>query len=96
MTSKVQLWDMTVGHVSWNKQKRRSVFEFDKNFLNAGLDISPFEMSIHKVPSSKIYEGIVADEDDYTTYKGLPHMLSDSLPDAFGRRRTGSLYDAKV
>ena len=50
---KVVLWGKTVGYLSWDKSNWRtetSVFQFDRDFLTLGWDISPIELSI----SSKI------------------------------------------
>ncbi|MDR1154038.1 MAG: type II toxin-antitoxin system HipA family toxin [Bacteroidales bacterium] len=83
-TAKVQIWGMTIGYISWENKSRTASFEFEKKFLKSGLDIAPLSMPINKIDSSKIYTVESTSEIDYLTYKGLPHILTDSLPDAFG------------
>ena len=82
--AEVRIWGKVVGYVSWDDRNRASSFEFDNQFLKAGLDISPIKMPVNKATPSNIYTGISTSEADYLTYKGLPHVLTDSLPDAFG------------
>jgi serine/threonine-protein kinase HipA len=50
-------------------------FKYDEDFLNRGLDISPFHLPLNK----KIYSF------DSTFLEGLPGVFYDSLPDGWGR-----------
>lgn len=50
------------------------------SFINKGLDVSPINMPIAG-SKGKIYSFPTLDEQ---TYKGLPGMISDVLPDDFG------------
>lgn len=82
--AEVKIWGMTVGYISWDDKSRVGSFEFEKKFLKTGLDIAPLSMPISEISSSGIYIKESTSETDYLTYKGLPHILTDSLPDAFG------------
>lgn len=83
----VKLWGMTVGFLSWDKVQKVSVFEYDPDFLNTGLDIAPLSMSIYSARSQKQLPWI---GDGDKLYQGLPPMLADSLPDKWGN----SLFNA--
>ncbi len=79
---KITLWGEELGALSWDNQKNFASFEFFPSFLSKNLDVSPIHMPIHS-SSRKIYSFPNLNED---TYKGLPGMLSDVLPDDFGNR----------
>ena len=75
----VNLWDKRVGAVAWNEQTQTADFEFDRNFLNGKLDVSPLQMPI-AFPRIYSFGNLSRD-----TFMGLPGLLADSLPDAYGR-----------
>jgi len=79
---KITLWGKELGALSWDKKKNFGTFEFFPEFLKSGLDVSPIHMPATK-SQGKIYSFPNLSED---TYKGLPGMLSDVLPDDFGNR----------
>jgi serine/threonine-protein kinase HipA len=80
----VKIWNKKVGVVLWNEQKNLGVFEFDKSFLKLGLDISPLMMPIgESQKKNSIFSFPMLNPE---TFKGLPGLLSDSLPDKFGNQ----------
>ncbi|MGB3225583.1 MAG: type II toxin-antitoxin system HipA family toxin [Desulforhopalus sp.] len=80
----VKIWDQVVGAVTWN-DKSFSTFEFDKNFLRKGLDLSPIHMPLAgALRGDAIYSFRSRSTIGFDTFKGLPGMLADSLPDRFG------------
>ena len=79
---KVTLWGEDVGALGWDSNQNFGSFEFFPNFLDKGLDVSPIHMRI-ATAKNKIYSFPSLNEE---TYKGLPGMLSDVLPDDFGNR----------
>jgi len=74
----IRLWGELAGIVSWNEQRGMAFFEYDKKFISKGLEISPLKMPLN--------EGVIYSfsELNRETYKGLPGLLADSLPDKFG------------
>ena len=83
----VKLWGMPVGYLSWDKKLEVAFFEYEPKFLERGLDIAPFTMSINSPRSRKL---IPWPGDRDKLYMGLPPMIADSLPDKWGH----SLYKA--
>lgn len=82
MTTKilrVMLWGREVGRLSIDKRRAQPYFEFNREWLENGLDISPLNASI-KMPQSRrpIYGA------SERIYQQLPPFLADSLPDAWG------------
>lgn len=66
-----------VGAVSFDTEKGFGSFEYDPNFVKSGVELSPIKMPL----SSRIYS---FPELDFNTFKGLPGLIADSLPDDFG------------
>jgi len=77
-TASVRLWGERVGAVSWHPDGY-GVFEYDPAFVLCDLDLSPLHMSIHSGNRLFSFPNLGRE-----TYKGLPGLLADSLPDKFG------------
>lgn len=75
--AEVILWGRTIGAVSWDAQKEIAHFEYDEAFRQSGIELSPFMMPL----SATIYSFPALSKD---TFRGMPGMLADSLPDDFG------------
>lgn len=83
-TAYVHLWEMLIGAVSWDPSKGFATFEFDREFLEKGLDLSPIKMPIIEARRGTArFEFRTLSKE---TYRGLPGMLADALPDRFGNR----------
>jgi serine/threonine-protein kinase HipA len=82
--AKVNIWNTFVGAVAWDDSRGYATFEFDLNFMNKKWNLSPVMMSIEDVAkSSSIFSFPNLNKE---TFKGLPGMLADSLPDKYGNR----------
>ena len=69
--------DDVVGAVSFDTEKGLGAFEYDPGFIKKGIELSPIKMPL----SNRIYS---FPELDFNTFKGLPGLIADSLPDDFG------------
>ena len=76
----VTLWGMRVGGVSWDNRRRVGVFQYDPAFVGSATEISPRKMPLRFEP----YTFLHTDLDDRETFMGLPGLLAETLPDAFG------------
>jgi serine/threonine-protein kinase HipA len=56
-----------------------ATFEYDDNFISSGIDISPMKMKFPPVLYS-------FDDISERTFKGLPGIFADSLPDKYGNQ----------
>lgn len=81
-TAEVRLWGDFVGAVSWLEDRGYAVFEYDRAFLNKGLDISPIHMGLDEARRGDGIFSFPALSKD--TFFGLPGLLADALPDKFG------------
>jgi serine/threonine-protein kinase HipA len=81
--AKVNIWGQFAGAVIWDENSKRASFEFDESFIKKGLDLSPLEMPIVKAQNGTVFSFPSL---NYDTFKGLPGLLADSLPDRFGNQ----------
>jgi serine/threonine-protein kinase HipA len=75
--AKVMLWEKQIGAVTWLNDRDLGVFQYDPLFVESGIQVSPLMMPLRLAP----YEFPALPR---VTFKGLPGMLADSLPDKFG------------
>ncbi len=80
----VKLWENNVGVILWDEMRNLGIFEFDKNFSKLGLNLSPVVMPISEFENGKRVFSF--SNLNFETFKGLPGLLSDSLPDKFGNQ----------
>lgn len=74
---RVRYQEDVVGAVSFDTEKGVGAFEYDPSFVKKGIELSPIKMPL----SNRIYS---FPELDFNTFKGLPGLIADSLPDNFG------------
>lgn len=71
-----------VGAVGWDSLRNHGVMEFSEEFVRLGLDLAP-----HTMPLEDLFRGqriFSFPELNNKTFEGLPGLLADALPDAFG------------
>ncbi len=76
----IHLWNKRVGAVSWDPATGVGAFEYDAAFVKSGLDPSPIKMPIDTGRTIFSFSELR----DLQTFRGLPGLLADSLPDKFG------------
>jgi serine/threonine-protein kinase HipA len=75
--AKVNLWGRTIGAVALEDGAATATFEYDRAFINSGIEVAPLMMPL----SSRLYSFPSLQSE---TFHGLPGLLADSLPDRFG------------
>ena len=75
--AEVRLWGNLVGALAYDPVSKISTFEYGKEWVSKGCEIAPLRMPL----SSKKYQFPSLNPE---TYKGLPAVFSDTLPDDFG------------
>lgn len=78
-TLRVILWGREVGRLSIDSHRHLPFFEYNREWIASGLDISPLNASIKQPQNLRPIFG--ASE---KIYQKLPPFLADSLPDAWG------------
>ena len=56
-------------------RERKIYFEYDRTFIESGLELSPVHLPLKLGVSSF----------EYSLFEGLPGVFNDSLPDGWGR-----------
>lgn len=79
--AKVFLWGEFVGAVQWNAERKIANFEYDPRFVKTGLPIAPLQMPLDRANEIFSFNNL-----NQATYRGLPGLLADSLPDHFGNQ----------
>jgi len=83
-TAWVRIWGKVVGAVAWNDRQEFATFEYEPDFLDAGLELAPIHMPLEVARGgSRDFSFRTLPRD---TFYGLPGMLADALPDTFGNR----------
>jgi serine/threonine-protein kinase HipA len=75
--AQVKLWGRTIGAVALVDGPSVASFEYDPAFIRSGIAISPLCMP----PERRVYTFPNLSKE---TFRGLPGLLADSLPDRFG------------
>ncbi|SFO68688.1 serine/threonine-protein kinase HipA [Algoriphagus ornithinivorans] len=85
--AEIWLWNKLVGAVLWDESRQLASFEFDRNFLRSGWDISPILMPLSQGKRLNSFPETRRSRDDaFDTFKGLPGLLADMLPDKYGNQ----------
>lgn len=84
MIARVNIWNTFVGAVFWNAEKGYASFEYDPEFLKSNLNLSPLQMPLQQAREHKKIFSFPSLNPE--TFKGLPGLLADSLPDRFGNK----------
>jgi serine/threonine-protein kinase HipA len=71
------LWGSVIGAVTWLEDREIGVFQYAPDFLRSGIQLAPLTMPLDEFP----YEFPALARN---TFKGLPGLLADSLPDKYG------------
>lgn len=76
-TAEVYMWGTRIGVIHKEENKPYASFEYDRDFVNSGIELSPIMMPL----SGRVFEF-----PDLTSgaFHGVPGLVADSLPDKFG------------
>jgi len=85
--AEVKIWGKLAGAVAWDEETSYATFEYDPSFLQLGWDLSPLKMPIASVSHPVSFPELRKDKNsEYDTFKGLPGLLADALPDRYGNQ----------
>ena len=77
--ARVNLYGHTVGFLRWDSNREIALFEYSDDFIGKGIDPSPILMPVRQ---GRVYSFPDLGSE---TFKRLPGMIADSLPDTYGR-----------
>lgn len=78
-TAFVSVYGQRVGAVAWDPERAMALFEYDPKFNLEQLPIAPIKMPV----KNRIYS--FPEFRDNETFKGMPGLLADALPDRYGK-----------
>ena len=75
--ARVVIWGRTIGAVTWLEDREIGVFQYAPDFLPSGIQLAPLMMPLNEFPNE--FPALARN-----TFKGLPGLVADSLPDKYG------------
>ena len=75
----VRLWNRRVGAVALDPVLGFYAFEYDPGFIKRGIEIAPLTMPLAQASAPFVFSDLPT-----PTFKRLPALLADALPDDFG------------
>jgi serine/threonine-protein kinase HipA len=85
--AEVKIWGKLVGAVAWDADNGLATFEYDPKFKTLGWDLSPLKMPVSDNRNQFSFPELRKDKNsEHDTFKGLPGLLADALPDKYGNQ----------
>lgn len=86
-TAFVKIWGELVGAIAWDQDQQLGLFEYDKKFSSKNWDLAPIKMSINSSQTIFSFPELRPQRNsEFNTFKGLPGLLADVLPDKYGNQ----------
>lgn len=89
-TAEVKLWGSRIGATYWDEGSAIAVFEYDPSFATSDIQVAPIVMPLRRGAYS--FPELARSGSDF---KGLPGLLADSLPDAWGYQLLNAALEAR-
>ena len=87
VAAEVRIWGESVGAVAWDDKRGYALFEYEPKFRNLGWDLSPLKMSVSSEKNRFSFPDLRKGSNvEFDTFKGLPGLLADVLPDRYGNQ----------
>lgn len=85
--AEVKIWGDLVGAVSWDEKTGLASFEYDPKFKKLNRELAPLKMPINATKKIITFPELRKSKiSEYDTFKGLPGLLADVLPDKYGNQ----------
>ncbi len=83
----IKIWGELVGAVAWDEKTNLANFEYDPKFKKLNWDLAPLKMPINNSRRIINFPELRKNNNvEYDTFKGLPGLLADVLPDRYGNQ----------
>jgi serine/threonine-protein kinase HipA len=77
--AELSVWSKPAGAVAWDAERGLALFEYQPSFIRSGIQLAPLTMPLR--PGVFSFPTLKKE-----TFRGLPGLLADSLPDRFGNK----------
>ncbi len=85
--AEIKIWGKLAGAVAWDAATGIATFEYNPGFKQLKWDLAPLKMSITDNRNLFSFPELRKDKNAaYDTFKGLPGLLADALPDKYGNQ----------
>lgn len=86
-TAFVHIWGKTVGAIAWDESTQLGSFEYEPAFIRSGWDIAPLKMPLTRRNTIYSFPELRPSRNElFNTFKGIPGLLADILPDKYGNQ----------
>lgn len=85
--AEIKIWGERAGAIRWDADQQLASFQYNKKFLQKGVELSPIKMPLQnedRIYSFPDLRNVKYEET--STFKGLPGLVADSLPDRYGNQ----------
>ncbi len=84
-TAWINIWGERIGAVAWDDSTGYGTFEYESRFSNKKWNLAPLQMPVSGNRRTYSFPALRRKPDsELDTFKGLPGLLADSLPDKYG------------
>lgn len=85
--AEVKIWGELVGAIAWDERARGASFEYSPKFKKQNWDLAPLKMPIDSATKVFTFPELRTNKNiGFDTFKGLPGLLADVLPDKYGNQ----------
>ncbi len=85
--AEVKIWGKLAGAVAWDETTGYATFEYDPAFRQLGWELAPLKMPVTGSRSQYAFPELRKDKNsELDTFRGLPGLLADALPDKYGNQ----------
>jgi serine/threonine-protein kinase HipA len=85
--AEISIWGERAGAVIWSEEDQIASFQYDPYFLRHGWDLSPIKMPVSNGARIYRFPELRKGKDElHDTFRGLPGLLADALPDRYGNQ----------
>ncbi|MEP6613439.1 MAG: HipA N-terminal domain-containing protein, partial [Mucilaginibacter sp.] len=76
----INIWGKRAGAIAWEPDTGFATFEYSPSFVGQNLELAPLKMPVEADSTIFSFPEFAGN----TTFKGLPGLLADVLPDRYG------------
>jgi serine/threonine-protein kinase HipA len=85
--AEIKIWGELVGAVYWDERTGLASFEYAPDFKKLNWELAPLKMPVSSSKKIITFPELRKDKDaELDTFKGLPGLLADVLPDKYGNQ----------
>lgn len=85
--AEVKIWGKLAGAVAWDETTGYATFEYEPKFRQLGWDLAPLKMPVTGAGSQFAFPELRKGKNsELDTFRGLPGLLADALPDKYGNQ----------